>query len=62
MPPETLKYNKYSYKSDIWALGVMAYEMVYGKLPYKEKVESLLYDKIIRTNIEDLFDASVHVS
>jgi serine/threonine protein kinase len=38
MPPETLKFNKYSFKSDIWALGVMAYEMVYGKLPWKEKI------------------------
>jgi serine/threonine protein kinase len=35
MPPEALKYNKYSFKSDIWALGIIAYEMVYGKLPWR---------------------------
>jgi serine/threonine-protein kinase ULK/ATG1 len=25
MPPETLKYNKYSYFSDVWAMGVMTF-------------------------------------
>lgn len=25
MPPESLKYNMYSFKSDAWALGVIAY-------------------------------------
>lgn len=38
MPPETLKYNVYSFKSDIWALGIIAYEMVYGHLPWKDKI------------------------
>ena len=38
MPPEALRYNRYSFKSDIWSLGVIAYEMIYGKLPWKEKV------------------------
>lgn len=38
MPPESLKRNRFSFKSDIWALGVMAYELVFGKLPYREKV------------------------
>ena len=62
MPPETLKNNKYSFLSDIWALGVMAFEMVYGKLPWREKIESVLYEKIMQTNIEDLFDPAVPVS
>jgi len=38
MPPESLKFNRYSYKSDVWSIGIIAYEMIYGHLPWKEKV------------------------
>jgi serine/threonine protein kinase len=31
MAPEAYRQNKYSQKSDIWALGVILYEMVVGK-------------------------------
>ncbi len=37
MSPEALNENKYSYKSDIWALGVIFYEMLTGKTPWKAK-------------------------
>ena len=30
MSPEAYKQNKYSEKSDIWAIGVMLYEMLVG--------------------------------
>ena len=39
MPPEALNENKYSFKSDIWALGVIFYEMLTGKTPWKAKTE-----------------------
>lgn len=32
MSPETIYYNNYSEKSDIWALGVVLYEMIFGKM------------------------------
>lgn len=35
MPPESLKFNRYSVKSDIWGMGVIAYELVYGHSPWK---------------------------
>lgn len=62
MPPESLKYNKYSYKSDVWSMGILAYEMIYGKLPWKEKVESILYEKITTTPVTELFDSDVPLS
>ena len=37
MPPEALIHNKYSFKSDIWAIGVIFYEMLTGKAPWKAK-------------------------
>ena len=39
MPPEALNENKYSYKSDIWAIGVIFYELLTGRTPWKAKTE-----------------------
>ena len=49
MPPETLKYNRYSFYSDVWALGIMAFEMVYGKAPWKDKIDAKLFDLMLKT-------------
>lgn len=59
MPPEALKFNRYSFKSDVWSFGIIAFEMVYGHLPWKEKIESILFDKITNTHLDDLFEADV---
>lgn len=39
MPPEALNQNRYSFKSDIWALGIIVFEMLTGKAPWKAKTE-----------------------
>lgn len=39
MPPEALNDNKYSYKSDIWAIGVIFFELLTGRTPWKAKTE-----------------------
>ena len=62
MSPECLKYNKYSFKSDVWAMGVIAYELVYGNAPWKDKHDAKLYDLMMTVPIETLFDPSVPVS
>jgi serine/threonine protein kinase len=46
MPPEALLHNRYSYKSDIWALGVIYYEMLFGRVPWNARTEKLLAQKI----------------
>ena len=33
MAPQILTRQKYSYKCDVWSIGVLIYEMMYGKRP-----------------------------
>ncbi len=35
MSPELLDGQEYNYKIDVWALGVVMYEMLYGYCPYE---------------------------
>lgn len=39
MPPEALNDNKYSFKSDVWAIGVIFYELLTGRTPWKARTE-----------------------
>lgn len=46
MAPEIIKYNSYSNKSDLWSLGVILYEIIIGKPPYKASTHLELINKI----------------
>ena len=46
MAPEIMKFNKYSIKSDLWSVGVILYEMVVGRTPYKARNHMELLQKI----------------
>lgn len=46
MSPEALKNNQYSEKSDIWAIGVTAFELLYGKVPWSAYSEKELCVKM----------------
>ena len=37
MAPEVLRGEDYSIKADIWSLGVILFEMLYGYCPYDAK-------------------------
>lgn len=37
MSPEILNYNSYDTKSDLWSIGIILFEMITGKPPYKAK-------------------------
>lgn len=39
MAPESLKRNEYSFKTDIWAIGVIFYEMLTCDTPWRAKNE-----------------------
>ena len=54
MPPEALNSNKYSHKSDIWAIGVIFYEMLTGATPWAGRTEAELKVKIKTISIRNI--------
>ena len=49
MAPEIVKKSEYNAKqTDIWALGILAFRMLYGNPPFKAPSEKELYAKIIK--------------
>jgi protein-serine/threonine kinase len=45
LSPESISLN-YSYASDVWAYGVLAFKMVHGKLPFEGKDNIEIFKKI----------------
>ena len=48
MAPQVLKREKYTSKCDIWAVGVIFYEMLFGCLPWTGKSEYELVTNIMK--------------
>lgn len=59
MPPEALNDNKYSFKSDVWALGVIFYEMLTGKTPWRAKTEKELGRQLMSIPISQLIPKNI---
>src|SRR5687768_13536392 len=49
MSPETLKGKEYSRPADLWALGVCAYKLVMGSLPFRDRDSQKLRCTIFTT-------------
>lgn len=43
MAPEVMKGQKYSFKADIWSLGVTMFEMLVGSIPFSGSDKKDLY-------------------
>lgn len=44
MSPQILSKNYYTYKCDIWSIGVIIFELLFERLPWKyEDVETLFF-------------------
>lgn len=46
MAPEVLKNEIYNSKADIWSMGVVLYEILYGVCPFEEKTITKLVNLI----------------
>jgi len=49
IPPEVLKGGEYSQKGDVYALGVILYELLSGRRPFEADSVSELIDKIVES-------------
>lgn len=62
MAPEILNYQKYNAKADLWSVGTVLYEMIYGKPPFKASNHLELLKKIKKANDNIPFPTYVDVS
>ena len=50
--PEVLGDKPAEFGADVWALGIMLYQMFFGKTPFKEKNNYLTFRKIEQLKID----------
>ncbi|KAF8754396.1 kinase-like protein [Rhizoctonia solani] len=62
MAPEVLTKKGYTYTIDWWSLGVCAYELIFGKRPFRGKTNSDLTHAITRDSLKFPEDASAKCS
>lgn len=55
VPPELIQKQKYTKSADIWALGILLYAMLTGKLPFFDKNVNAMFNMII-TEEQDMTD------
>ena len=48
MAPQILAKEKFNSKCDVWSVGIMFYEMLYGKTPWTGKDLGDLRDNILK--------------
>lgn len=51
MAPEVLRGQNYTTKADIWSLGVVLYQMLFGICPYQSKSIAMLISTISNNDI-----------
>ncbi|CCK69861.1 aurora kinase KNAG_0D01090 [Huiozyma naganishii CBS 8797] len=51
LSPEIVDYKEYDHNVDIWALGIVAYELLVGSPPFEENTKDLTYERIRRGDI-----------
>jgi NIMA (never in mitosis gene a)-related kinase len=57
MPPEVCQGKPYDSKADVWAVGVILYELITLKKPFDSDTISGVFDKITKAPIEPLAES-----
>ena len=52
MSPQILRSDKFSAKCDVWSVGVVFYQMLFGKLPWSGHTQADLYKSIKSKELE----------
>lgn len=52
MAPEILQKGEYDFSVDWWALGVLAFELLYGYLPFHKDTDEKQLEKINKDDID----------
>ena len=60
MSPQILKQEDYTSKSDIWSIGIIYYELLFGKTPWESISDTDLVKKIMSGKVE--FPAGIIIS
>lgn len=50
LAPEVVSYNGFERRSDIWAIGVIAFILLYGNKPFEAADEKTTFDRIARAD------------
>lgn len=48
MSPQVLKHKQYTSKTDVWSLGILFFELLFGRLPYNGYNEDDLHRNIVK--------------
>lgn len=54
MPPEVCNNHPYEFKADVWAMGVIVYELITLKKPFDSKNARMLFEKIKTQPVDPL--------
>lgn len=52
MSPQVLKQKQYTAKTDVWSMGVIFYELLFGRLPYNGTNEDNLFKNIMKGQLD----------
>ena len=62
MSPERLDGSYYSFPTDIWALGIIVYEMVTGVNPYPPTDKPIILNEVMRKQEAPNLDSIMTIS
>jgi serine/threonine protein kinase len=55
MAPEVMRMEAYDFKADIWSIGVVFYQLLFGDYPFKGRGASAILEKAIENEIDFSF-------